>query len=148
MLDVLYHSGLAFISTVGFAVLFGAPRRALLLCGVTGVIGYLGRSQALDMGMALPGASFVGAALIGLIAEIFALALRLPATIFIVTGFVPLLPGVAAVRAMYQVLAGDYAQGGPNAISVAMNTAALAAGIGGLGAAARALREHHEGLRS
>lgn len=148
MLEIVYHSGMAFVSTLGFAVFFGAPRRALLACALTGVMGYLARQFALDQGMAMPGASFLGAAVIGLIAEILAPILRLPSTIFITTGFVPLLPGVAAVRAMYQVLAGDYAHGGPNAISVALNTAALAAGIGGLGAAARALRQHHEGLRS
>ena len=34
--------------------------------------------------------------------------------------------------------------GGLNAINVAMSTAALASGIGGLGAAARAFRQHHE----
>ncbi len=143
MSDVLYHSGLAFALTVGFSVLFNAPRRSLIACGVTAVLGYLAKYFALEMGLVLPGASFIGAAVVGLVAEIFALIFRLPATVFVVAGFVPLLPGVAAVRSMYQVLSGDTINGGQNAINVVLNTAALAAGIGGLGAAARAFRVHY-----
>lgn len=144
MLDLLYHCALAFGTTLGFAVLFNAPRRALVACGATGVIGYLARLLALDIGISLPGASFIGAALIGVVSEVFAAIFRLPATVFIITGFVPLLPGVAAVRSMYQVLSGDYTHGGQNAVNVFLNTGALAAGIGGLGAAARAFRTHSE----
>ena len=90
------------------------------------------------------GAAFIGAALVGLLSEIFAAVLRLPATVFIVTGFIPLVPGVAATRAMIELMSGNYGRGGPNAIDAALNTGAIAAGIGGLGAAARAVRLRRE----
>lgn len=148
MLEVLYRCILAFVSTLGFAIMFNAPRRTLLACGVTGVMGYLARLLALNLGISAPGASFAGAALVGLLSEIFAHVYRLPATVFIVSGFVPLLPGVAAMRAMFQVMSGDYTNGGANTVSALLNTAALAAGIGGLGAAARALRSRSPGNRA
>lgn len=140
MLDTLRHAGLAFVAVLGFAVLFNVPPRSLLACGLTGVIGYLGQALARAMGLAPVAAAFVGAALVGLASEICAQRLKLPATVFIVTGFIPLVPGVAATRAMIELISGDYDRGGPNAVNAALITGAISAGIGGLGAAARAWR--------
>ena len=50
MLDLLRQGALAFLATLGFAVLFNVPRRSLLACGVTGVVGYLARLLALRQG--------------------------------------------------------------------------------------------------
>ncbi len=140
VLDLLRQGVLAFLATLGFAVLFNVPRRSLLACGLTGVAGYLTRLLALHLGLAPAGAAFAGAALVGLLSELFAYTLQLPATVFIVSGFIPLVPGVAAARAMLELMSGDTARGGPNAINAALSTGAIAAGIGGLGAAARAIR--------
>jgi uncharacterized membrane protein YjjB (DUF3815 family) len=143
MLHVLRQASLAFVAVLAFAVLFNVPRRSLLACGVTGVMGYLAQLLARDLGATPAGAAFVGAAVVGLFGEIFARVFRLPATVFIVTGFLPLLPGVAATRAVIQLISGDYARGGPNAITAAVTAFAIAAGIGGLSAAARAVRLRH-----
>ena len=148
MLDVLRHGSLAFVATLGFAVFFNVPRRTLLACGLTGLLGYLAQTLALGQGVPPPGAAFVGAALVGLLSEIFAYRFRLPATVFIVSGFIPLLPGITATRAMIDMMSGDYARGGLNAMSAALTAGAIAAGIGGLGAAARALRLRQEGRQS
>jgi uncharacterized membrane protein YjjB (DUF3815 family) len=140
MLLVLRQAGLAFVAVLAFAVLFNVPRRSLLACGVTGVVGYLAQLLARELGATPAAAAFTGAAVVGLLGEIFARIFRLPATVFIVTGFLPLLPGVAATRAVIQLISGDYARGGPSAITAAVNAFAIAAGIGGLSAAARAIR--------
>ncbi len=140
MLLVLRQASLAFVAVLAFAVLFNVPRRSLLACGVTGVCGYLAQMLARDLGATPAGTAFIGASVVALLGEIFARSLSLPATVFIVTGFLPLLPGVAATRAVIELISGDYARGGPNAITAAVNAAAIAAGIGGLGAAARAIR--------
>jgi uncharacterized membrane protein YjjB (DUF3815 family) len=140
MLEILRQAGLAFVATLGFAILFNVPRQSLLACGVTGLMGYVARSLALSLGLAPAAAALSGAALVALLSEIFAYRFRLPATVFIVTGFIPLVPGVAATRAMIQLISGDYARGWQNATSAALTAGAIAAGIGGLGAGARALR--------
>ncbi len=140
MLHVLRQASLAFVAVLAFAVLFNVPRRSLLACGVTGVTGYLAMLLARDLGATPAGAAFIGAAVVGLLGEVFAHVYELPATVFIVTGVLPLLPGIAATRAIIELMSGDYARGGPNAINAALNAFAIAAGIGGLGAAARAIR--------
>jgi uncharacterized membrane protein YjjB (DUF3815 family) len=140
MLEILRQAGLAFVATLGFAILFNVRQRSLLACGITGLMGYLARSLALGLGLTPPVATLAGAALVALLSEIFAYRFRLPATVFIVTGFIPLVPGVAAARAMIELISGDYARGWPDAMSAGLTAGAIAAGIGGLGAAARALR--------
>ena len=131
-------------ATAGFAILFNVPRRSLLACGLTGLGGYLAQQAALTAGLAPVAAVFIGAACVGVLSELFAYRLRLPATVFIVTGFLPLVAGGAAARAMFQVLSGNYAKGATYALDATLMAGAIAAGIGGLGAAARAIRLKRE----
>ncbi len=144
MIHWLLPGILAFAATAGFAILFNVPRRSLLACGLTGLGGYLARQVALAAGLSPTAAAFIGAACVGLLSEVFAYYFRLPATVFIVTGFIPLVPGVAAARAMFQFLSGNYGTGATYALDAARLTGAIAAGIGGLGAAARAIRLRRE----
>lgn len=137
---LLGQAFLAFVATAGFAVLFNVPRRALAVCSLTGVVGFLARDAALHLGMSPIGATFIGAVAIGLLGELCAVAFRMPSTVFTVTGFIPLLPGVAATRAMVALLSGDYTASAPYALDAVLKAGAIAAGIGGLGAAARAIR--------
>lgn len=144
MIDLVGQAFLAFVATAGFAVLFNVPRRSLAACSVAGVAGFLVRGVLLHLGASPVGAIFAGAVVVGLLGELFASAFRLPATVFIVTGFIPLLPGVAATRAMIALISGDYAASAPYAVDAALKAGAIAAGIGGLGAAARAIRLKRE----
>lgn len=135
---------LAFVATAGFAVLFNVSRRALVACSLTGVAGFLAREATLRLGMSPIGATFVGAVTVGLLGELCAVRFRMPSTVFTVTGFIPLLPGVAATRAMVVLLSGDYTASAPYALEAVLKAGAIAAGIGGLGAAARAIRLKHK----
>ncbi len=137
---IVGHAFLAFVATAGFAVLFNVPRRALAVCSLIGVAGFLTRAGALHLGASLIGATFAGAVTVGLFGELCAVVFRMPSTVFTVTGFIPLLPGVAATRAMVALLSGDYTASVPHTLEAALKAAAIAAGIGGLGAAARAIR--------
>ncbi len=139
-MDIVGQAVLALIATAGFAVLFNVPRRTLAACCFTGMAGFLAREATLRLGMAPVGATFVGAVTVGLLSELCAVVFRAPSTVFIVSGFIPLLPGVAATRAMVVLLSGDYAASAPYALDAALKAGAIAAGIGGLGAAARAIR--------
>ncbi len=137
---ILGQAFLAFVATAGFAVLFNVPRRALAACSLIGVAGFLARDAALRLGMSPIGATFIGAVTVGLLGELCAVAFHMPSTVFTVTGFIPLLPGVAATRAMVALLSGDYTVSAPHALEAILKAGAIAAGIGGLGAAARAIR--------
>jgi uncharacterized membrane protein YjjB (DUF3815 family) len=141
MMWVLREALLAFVATIGFAVLFNVPRRSLWACGLVGMAGHLVDAWVLHAGASPAGAAFAGAAAVGALGELFAYLLHLPATTFIVTGFIPLIPGVAAAKAMIAFLREDYQSGAASAVRATLSSAAIAAGIGSVGVVARGVRQ-------
>jgi len=104
LLTILY----AFISIVGFAVLFNIPRKAILLSGIAGALGwfvYLIFRTSLASNIF---ASFAGAFVVGIMGEIFARYKKQPATIFVVPGIIPLVPGYGLYYAMLKILEKNY----------------------------------------
>lgn len=93
------------LTSFGFAILFNAPRRALIFCAVTGAIGHALRTALiLGFNMSLSVSTLIAALVVGFLALRFAQRLKMPALIFAVTGAVPMIPGVAAYQTMIAVL--------------------------------------------
>jgi uncharacterized membrane protein YjjB (DUF3815 family) len=55
---------------------------------------------------------------------------RMPLSIFAIPGFIPLVPGVLAFRAVLGFAEQDYTAGTSNLVQVTLGLAALAAGLG------------------
>lgn len=75
----------AFIGTLGFAVLFGAPRRYYLACGFVGMLGwavYIFTDSILLASLVL-----------AIVSHLFAVMQRCPVTVFLICGIIPLVPG-------------------------------------------------------
>lgn len=75
----------AFVGTLGFAVLFGAPRRYYLACGFVGMLGwavYIFTDSILLASLVL-----------AIVSHLFAVAQRCPVTVFLICGIIPLVPG-------------------------------------------------------
>ncbi|WNG48809.1 threonine/serine exporter family protein [Archangium minus] len=122
----------ALAATVGFAVLFDVPRRALLPCALVGAVGYAVRGGSVLLAPALPpeGAMFLAGFAIVLLSEPISYALRMPTSIFVIPGFIPLVPGVLAFRTVLELAAQDYTAGTATLVQTALRVGALAAGIG------------------
>lgn len=95
----------ALFSTIGFAVLFNIPRRSLLLAGLCGALGWTVLTLSHDAGASLAGANFLGAMSVGMAAELMAIAKRQPATLFLVPGIIPLVPGYGLYRTVQEIIA-------------------------------------------
>lgn len=130
MIAILRDALLAMVATVGFAMLFNAPRKTLWLCGLIGGTAHLTRSLFLMIGVSANLAMLLGGMLIGLLGELGARRLRVPALIFMVTGFVPLVPGALSYRTVLAFLDGNYNDGLANGLQTALLGGALAIGIG------------------
>ena len=94
------HAVLAFISCLGFGVLFNVQKRTLLLAAVNGAIGWV-----ILLSLDIPQVSYIfanllSALVVGLLAELFAVIQKTPATSFIVIGIIPLVPGFRVYRSM------------------------------------------------
>jgi uncharacterized membrane protein YjjB (DUF3815 family) len=127
---LLINMLLAMVATLGFAVLFNAPPRVLWLCGVTGGAAFVARVVLVELGASANLATLLAAMLVGLIGELGARVFRVPALVFRVTGFIPLLPGALAYRTVLEILDGNYLQGLVNGLRTGLLAGAIAGGIG------------------
>lgn len=83
----------AFCATTGFAILFHVPKKEILPAGIVGAVGWLVYMYCnLDGNGVLIGC-FMGACVVGLIADIFSRIFKEAATVFIIPGILPLVPG-------------------------------------------------------
>ena len=90
-----------FFATLSFAVLFSAPKRQLIFCGLTGAAGwlvYLLLSQN-DAGIAL--SNLAATFTLTLMARIFAAIERNPVTVYLLAGIFPLVPGAGIYYTSY-----------------------------------------------
>lgn len=121
----------AFAAALTYAILFQVPRRELCAAAVTGLCGW----GAYLLGLELFGynriiATFLGGLCVGFIAEIFARRLSAPATVFLVPGIIPLVPGADAYLTMlYFVSSNDWVAGTHSALVTMFKAGAIAAGL-------------------
>lgn len=93
------------VASLGFAVLFSVPRRALAPCFIAGGVGHALRVALVNAGLfVLEPATLVGAVGIGVTAIVFARAMRAPVMLFTTPAAIPLVPGALAFKAMLGVL--------------------------------------------
>jgi uncharacterized membrane protein YjjB (DUF3815 family) len=97
----------AFCSTVGFSVLFHVPKKHIVAAGFTGAIGWLAYTYITTSGSGSILACFVGSCVVALISELFSRAFKDAATIFIIPGILPLVPGAGMYYTMLAILDGD-----------------------------------------
>lgn len=133
---------LSFIGTLGFALLYQVPRRALLICGVIGMGGYGLRSLLIQLGMDLVFATFFGALFVGLVGTVPARRLQLPLVLFAITGIICMVPGIPAFKVLVYFRQDDILGGLQSAIEAGFVVTALVSGIG----AARILTDSEWGF--
>lgn len=94
----------AFVGVVAVAVSFQVPKKYLALAGLTGAGGWM---VELIMEEVLHGSifsSFIAAFLVAILSQIFARVSKAPVTLYLVTGILPLVPGVGMYRTVYYLL--------------------------------------------
>lgn len=126
------------VAALGFAILFNVPRRLLLSCFVCGAVGHGIRTLLTSQGVTIEFATLVGAVAIGILSSYFSLRLKIPASVFAITGAIPLVPGVFAYQTIIGLLNATAATGsattellvaaGINGVKTAIILAAIAFG--------------------
>ncbi len=94
----------AFVGVVAVAVLFQVPKKHLPLAGVTGAGGWFVELIMEEILQSAIFSSFLAAFLVAVLAQIFARVSKAPVTLFLVTGILPLVPGVGMYRTVYYLL--------------------------------------------
>lgn len=95
----------SFIGTAAFAVLFGVPRKFYVLCGISGVLGWiLYMILARYAGFTPPAATVFATMLVVLSARYFSVLDKCPAIVFLLCGIFPLVPGAGVFWTSYYVV--------------------------------------------
>lgn len=120
----------AFLATMAFAVLFQAPRKILLTNGLIGAVGWVIFISLRDqLGYSSFYANFFGTLALALLSELSARVFKQPATVFVIPGIIPLVPGLGIYKGMFAVINNDY-NGGMAILLTAMTDAcAIAVGV-------------------
>lgn len=84
---------LAGAGTLSFAVLFACPKRTLPCCALVGAVGWFIYELAVLYGADAAAASLIAVIPLTLVSRLFAILLKTPVTVFLLTGIFPLVPG-------------------------------------------------------
>ena len=127
MLFIKIMAIFAMSSAIG--VLYRIPRSLLIYASATGVAGWMLMYLVAQSGISSIMANFLGSMAVGLVAEFFARALKTPATIFTIPGFIPLVPGREAYTAMRFMVEGKFNEGVAMGMLTLLTGGAIAFGI-------------------
>lgn len=119
----------SFIAAAGFAILFNAPRRVLIQCGLVGMLGWILFYFLNQNFMDVVEASVIAAILVGVLSRVCAVYFKKPIIIFYVAGIIPLVPGGIAYNAMRNFVENDYFTGVQLATKVLLISGGIALGL-------------------
>ena len=129
-IDYVSALGFSFSTTVAFAVLLQAPRKTLPISGIIGAVGwvvflYVRR----EMGSSSFYANICATLILSLLSELAARVFKQPATVFVIPGIFPIVPGLSMYNGMAQLIENNYEQGINLLLTAGLDAAAIALGI-------------------
>jgi uncharacterized membrane protein YjjB (DUF3815 family) len=98
----------SFIATAGFGIIFNAPKRSLVKCGLVGMSGWMIYFLLETNGFEPAAATLAASCFVAVISQVFAKMYKMPIIIFSVAGIIPLVPGGMAYDAMRNFVENDY----------------------------------------
>jgi len=119
----------AFMASASIAVAFRAPLRAVPASGLAGLLGYGAYALSHFYGAPQMLSVFLGALLVSAGGELMARLLREPATMFVVPGLFPLMPGLMVYSGMLNLARGELSLAGQELTRTLFYAGALAAGL-------------------
>ncbi|MGN7356258.1 threonine/serine exporter family protein [Paenibacillus sp. SAF-054] len=119
----------SFIASAAFGMIFNAPRKALIQCGLAGMVGWVLYIWLQDIGVQRLTATVVAAYCVTMISYIFAKKYRTPIIVFSVSGIIPLVPGGLAYDAMRNAVENQYDQAVQSGAEAFMMSGAIALGL-------------------
>lgn len=120
----------AAIGTVAFALLFAVPKEHYINCGLIGGAGY-GLYYVLVhfAGSSAAVATFFATVLVIVLSRVAAVWKRCPATVFLIAGIFPLVPGAGVYWTTYYVVTGQAQQAADSGFAAVKAAVAIVLGI-------------------
>lgn len=120
---------LAMVATISFAILFNAPQKEVICCGLSGALGW-----AVYYGMTQHNINSVFASLMAtfcltVLARCFAVMRKNPVTMYILPGIFPLVPGAGIYYTAYYMFIGNIEMSGNKGLETLEIAGAIVFGI-------------------
>ena len=100
ILNILRDFGIAFVVGLCWAVLFGSPKRLLVVAGLLGGMGHSIRFILIQLDFGLITATLAGSVIIGLVGIFVAHRVDSPPVVFTMPACITMIPGMFAYRTM------------------------------------------------
>ena len=120
---------LAAVGTLSFAVLFCVPKKHWLACALDGAVGWVVYFLMLEAQPSKVVATLAAGIVLALLARVLAITRRAPATIFLLCGIFPLVPGAGIYYTAYYFMQGYNSISSLKGIETLKIAVALAIGI-------------------
>ena len=127
--DMILQLATAFLGSLGFALLFHVKKERLLLASLGGLLAwgvYLLMGRATDQDVVR---YFIASVALTVYAETLARLVKCPATLFIVTASIPLIPGGSLYQTMQYFMKNDMASFSGQALTTVLLAVAIAVGM-------------------
>ncbi|MCF6465806.1 threonine/serine exporter family protein [Clostridium sp. Cult2] len=128
-MTLIKHFIYAFLCSVGFAVFFSIPKDSIFRSGCVGAIGQIAFYITSNIFNSDVTGTFFGAITVGMFGELFARHYKKPATVFLVPGIVPLVPGAGMYYTMLALVEKDFISAANKGIETFFIAAAISIGL-------------------
>lgn len=129
VLEFLRNFFCSFAASVGFAIIFNAPRKELVSCGATGALGWIVYYYVMKATENSTTASFFGAIAVSAATRFLSYSRQAPSTLFLIPGIIPLVPGYLIYNLMLSFLEKDPYKSYASGVGTLQISAAIAIGI-------------------
>ncbi len=119
----------SFVASAGFGIIFNAPKRSLIKCGLVGMVGWMTYIALVEFNFDVLLATFIASFFIASISQFFAKMYKTPSIIFSVAGIIPLVPGGSAFDAMRNIVTNEYNIAIQLGVKVFLLSGAIAIGL-------------------
>ena len=128
-MNMLFQVIAAAIGVIAFAVLFRAPRKYYLDCGIAGGIGWLIYLIVIGKGFSSMVASLVATLVLTILSRILSVIRLAPVTIFLITSIFTLVPGAGIYYTAYYLMIDDLAMAALKGVETLKVAGAISLGI-------------------
>ena len=119
----------AAIGVIAFAILFRAPRKYYLDCGIAGGIGWLIYLLVMGQGFSSMVASLVSTLVLTILSRILSVIRLAPVTIFLITSIFTLVPGAGIYYTAYYLMIDNLAMAAMKGVETLKVAGAISLGI-------------------
>jgi len=119
----------AMFATISFAILFTAPKKEVIYCGLTGALGWGVYYSMTQNDINLVFASLVATFCLTVLARAFAVIRKSPVTVYLLPGIFPLVPGAGIYYTAYYLFIGNTEMSGFKGLETLEIAGAIVFGI-------------------